>query len=217
MQSGRQKILVGALPFLVFILSIIIIAVLFPKSPTGLDSQWPTRLFVLGLVIFSGLMLIPNFLQLQLIWKGKWPRLRIKLTHHPPSSRQDHEMFIRGTFVCIGCFGNLLGLLGAEIIFLVYVLEISLITSLGYLPFIYLGIFLLLFSYSRYLLFLDGYIRLIQHSALFIGLSFLVVGSDLFLTSALALVLLLPSWISFLVARILLSRIEHEGTAVNIV
>jgi hypothetical protein len=211
MRSRLSKILVGTFPFLLFVSTIFVIAVLVPDSQTVIDRQWSTRLFVLGLIIFSGILLIPNFLQLQVTWRGRWPHVLIKLSHHPLSSRKDHEMLIRGIYVCVGCFGNFLGLLGAEIVFLLYFLYSSLFTSIGSGLLIILGAFFLMFSYSRYLLFYSGYFRLIQHSALFVGLSLLVVGSDQLLASAFALVLLLPSWVAFLLTRILLSRIEHSN------
>ncbi|MFW9853475.1 MAG: hypothetical protein ACFFFG_00345 [Candidatus Thorarchaeota archaeon] len=212
MRSGQSKLLLITIPFLFFLISVIVIAVLVPTDPGGLDQEWSTRAFVLSLIIFSGLMLIPDLLHLRLVWRGSRPRIWIELSHHSPSLRRDHEVLIRGVFVCVGCFGSFLGLLAAELIFLSYLITPLLFSSFGTFPLILFGVLLLILSYSRYLLFLTGYVRLIQHGALFLGLSFLVLGSDQLFGSALALVLLLPTWISFLLTRLFLSRIEHRAS-----
>lgn len=216
MRKGLTKLVVGIFPFLVFVASVLLLTVLIPKPQTGLDRQWATRLFVIGLIVFAGITIIPDLLQLHVFWTRNGPRLRIKLSHHTPSLRQSHEIRLRGTSVCMGCFGSFLGILVTEIVFLLYMGYPVLFISIGSFPLVGLGSLMVLFSYSRYLIFIHGYFRMIQHSTLFLGLGVLIVGSDLLLTSALALVLLLPSWISFLLARILLSRIEHHGTTVNI-
>lgn len=211
MHSGQIKLLLSVFPFLFFLTSVLLIGVLVPNYPGGLDQEWPTRVFVLYLIIFTGFMLIPDLLHLRLVWRRKRPEISIELSHHSPSLRPDHEILIRGVFICVGCFGSFLGLSCSEIIFLSYLISPPLFTSFGTFPLILLGFLLVTLSYSRYLLFLPGYFRLSQHAALFLGVGFLVIGSDQLLKSALALVMLLPAWISFLLARILLSRIEHRG------
>jgi hypothetical protein len=74
----------------------------------------------------------------------------------------------------------------------------------------FLGVILILFTFSRYFIMFSPLMRIFQHSMLFLGLSLMLIASDLFYQSAFFMVFLLPSWLSFLITRIQLSKMDHN-------
>ncbi|MFX0174361.1 MAG: hypothetical protein ACFE9L_20990 [Candidatus Hodarchaeota archaeon] len=74
----------------------------------------------------------------------------------------------------------------------------------------FIGLVLILISYSRYFIVLKPKVRVIQHSSLFPGITLAIVGCDLLFKSAFSMMILLPSWLLFLFGRVYLGKLDHK-------
>ncbi|MFX0183536.1 MAG: hypothetical protein ACFE95_10685 [Candidatus Hodarchaeota archaeon] len=211
MDNSIKTILISSGPFFTLIISILIIGILTYDYSNPLDTDWTTRQFVLGMFMFAALSIIPRLLHIRLFLLGKTPYITINLSHHSPDLQIAHEFKFRTHSICSGCFGSFLGILLAEAIFLVYFSAPSVIFVRKFaIEYLIIGIFLILISYSRYFIILEPNIRLIQHSSLFSGIAFSIIGCDLLFKSAFSMMLLLPSWLLFLFGRAYLGKLDHK-------
>ncbi len=209
MKSSLKKALIISTPFSVLIFSVLVVSFLFHDYSNPLDEDWITRQFLLGMFMFTGLTIIPRLLHLQLIFSRGRPSCSMNLSHHPPSIRHTHEFQIRDYSICSGCFGSFLGIIISEFIFLGYFLNPHIFFVCLATQYFLIGLILIILSYSRYLISVKPNIRLIQHLALFIGLVLALIACDLTFKSAFAMILLLPSWLLFLIGRVQLGKLDH--------
>ena len=207
MDFQQKKISYVFLPFIVMILSFLLLSVLSEIEPDPLDSVWTTRQLVIGLFIFTSFSFIPGFLHLS--FRYSYPWMSVNLSHHP-ESQKDHELNIRGTSICTGCFGSTASIILANSSLIVYFYLPSVFQKVNATLLFTVGILLIIVTYSRYFKNFSPRIRLIQHSSLFFGISFLIIGADIIFQSAFFIVLLLPSWIIFLLVRVKLSKYDHS-------
>jgi len=129
--------------------------------------------------------------------------------HFPSNILSTHEFQIKNYWICSGCFGSFLGILLGESVFVGYFLNRSIFQEISPVIFLILGILLIIISYSRYILALKPKFRIFQHSSLFLGLSLALIGSDMLFESALSMIILLPTWVLFLIIRVQLSKLDH--------
>ncbi|UCG04515.1 MAG: hypothetical protein JSW11_11130 [Candidatus Heimdallarchaeota archaeon] len=209
MNTAIKKALIIGTPFSVLIVSICIATILTRDISSPLDEDWITRQFLIGMFMFAGLSIIPRLLHFQFSFSGLFPSCRIDLNHHPPPLQVDHEFQLGEHSICSGCVGSFLSIVFAELLFLMYFLYPNWFSNNSFITFLLIGIVLILISYSRYFFVLKPNIRLIQHVTLFIGVVFAIIGSDLYLQSAFSMILLLPSWLLFLIGRVKLGEIDH--------
>jgi hypothetical protein len=209
MNLKNKKIVLSFLPFLLLLCSFISITVFSRVEPNSLDQSWTTRQLIIGLFVFTSLSFLPRLLHLYI--RSEFPFIYVNLSHHSLKSQKYHEMKFNNQSICAGCFGTSIGILLGNTFLLLYFFGGTELfnTQISFFLF-FLGVFLILFTYSRYFIVLSPKIRIFQHSMLFTSLSFLVISSDLFNQSAFLMVFLLPSWLTFLITRIQLSRFEHK-------
>ena len=209
MNSKNKKIVLSFLPFLLLLCSVIVIYFFSSIEPPSLDQDWATRQLVIGLFVFTSLSFIPNLLQLSV--HAEFPFVYSNLSHHSFQIHNSHEMIFKNHSICTGCFGTFISILLGNTLLLLYFFSGTEFFNAQMASFLFfLGVCLILITYSRYFLLLSPPIRVFQHSMLFMGLSLFVISSDLFYQSAFFMVFLLPSWLTFLIARIQLSKIEHK-------
>ena len=210
MSRSKNQLFIICIPFSVLILSILVISLLISNYSSPPDKDWITRQFIIGMFMFTGLTIVPRLLQLQLVFSGGIPFCTLNLSHHPPEIQKSHEFQIKDYSICSGCFGSFLSIIFSEFIFLVYFLNPQIFHE-NLAGFIFLiGLILIMISYSRYLIFLKPSIRIIQHMSLFIGLVLTLIACDLAFKSAFAMILLLPSWLLFLIGRVQLGKLNHQ-------
>ncbi len=209
MKSSLEKALIISIPFSVLIFSILVVSFLIHDYSNPLDEDWITRQFLIGMFMFTGLTIVPGLLHLQLIFSGRIPFCIMNLSHHPPSIRHTHEFQFRDHSICSGCFGSFLSIIISEFIFLGYFLNPHIFHDNLAMIFFLMGLILIMLSYSRYLIIVKPNIRLIQHISLFIGLVLALIACDLTFKSAFAMILLLPSWLLFLIGRVQLGKLDH--------
>ena len=210
MSNLTRKALAIGTPFIMLISSIFIVTILTHNYSSPLDEDWTTRQFLIGMFMFTGLTIVPRLLHLQLVFSGVIPSCTMNLNHHPPSLCLTHEIQIGTHSICSGCFGSFLSLLIAEFIFLGYFIDPNLFHNGLALIYLLMGLMLIVLSYSRYLIVLKPSIRLIQHISLFTGVALALIACDLLFTSAFSMMILLPSWLLFLVGRVKLGKLDHE-------
>jgi hypothetical protein len=209
MVNTGKKAFLSSLPFFVLITSIFLIQVI-RDSFSLLDTEWRTRQFILAFFIFAGLTIIPNLLHLRVYFSRFSPTFLFNLSHHPIDIRSSHEFQIRNFWICSGCFGNFLGILIGETSFLIYFINRRIIQGFSPIYLLGIGILCIFISYSRYFIELRPKFRLVQHISLFSGLSLTLIASDLLFESALSMIILLPTWLLFLVIRVYLSKLDHQ-------
>ncbi len=208
MNSKNKKIVLSILPFLLLLGSFVLINVFSNIDPPSLDRNWTTRQLVIGLFVFTSLSFLPGLLQLS--FRIEFPFISVNLSHHTLENQYSHEMKFKSRSICTGCFGTSISILLGNTLLLLYFFNGTEFFRIQMSFFLFIfGVFLILFTYSRYFIMLSPLIRVSQHSMLFLGLSLLVISSDLFYQSAFFMVFLLPSWLVFLITRIQLSKIEH--------
>ncbi|MFX0122372.1 MAG: hypothetical protein ACFFAE_01960 [Candidatus Hodarchaeota archaeon] len=209
MNNPSIKALIIGIPFSILIISIYIATFLTQNLSSPLDEDWVTRKFLIGIFMFAGATIIPRLLHLELFITGLIPRCRINLSHHPPLLRGDHEFQIKSYFICSGCFGSFLSIVLAELLFLMYFLYPNWFSNNFTIIYLIIGLTLVLISYSRYFFVLKPDIRLLQHVSLFLGVTLAVIACDLLFNSAFCMIILLPSWLFFLIGRIKLGELDH--------
>lgn len=160
--------------------------------------------------MFAALTIVPRLLQLRISTINGIPRMDLNLSHHSIELQDSHEFKFRSLSICSGCFGSFLGIMISEIIFAGYFLSILSFDEKLMTIFFWIGLLMVLVAYSRYLIDVPPLFRIFQHSLLFIGVSFTLISCDLLFNSALAMILLLPSWLAFLAARVILSKLDHQ-------
>ncbi|PWI47847.1 hypothetical protein CEE45_09395 [Candidatus Heimdallarchaeota archaeon B3_Heim] len=205
--SQPKKLLYVLFPFIVLIISLIVINLLSMIESDPLDTIWTTRQLVIGLFIFVGFTFIPGFLQLS--FRNSLPWFFVSLSHHS-GSMKNHELVYKNHSICAGCFGSTLSIFLSNTCLLLYFFFPSSFDRITPSVLLVIGFILILVTYSRYFTTFSARIRLVQHSTLFFGLSFLIIAEDMIFQSALFIVLLLPSWISFLLKRVKLSKEKHS-------
>jgi hypothetical protein len=161
--------------------------------------------------MFATLTIIPNLLHLKVFFMNRTPNVRINLNHHSHDLLSTHEFEFRAHSICSGCFGSFLGIIFAFSIFLIYFVNSTLFFQSKYVKeYLLIGLILILISYSRYFIVLKPKVRLIQHSSLFSGIAFAIVGCDLLFKSAFSMMILLPSLLLFLFGRVYLGKLNHK-------
>lgn len=209
LKTLTKKALIIVTPFSVSIISLLVATFLTYNYSSPIDEDWVTRQFLIGMFMVAGVAIIPRLLHFQLFFSGLIPSCVINLSHHPPSLRANHEFQIGTHSICSGCFGNFLSILLAELLFFMYFMKPNLFPNTLAIHFFLTGLILILSSYSRYLFLLQPKIRLIQHVTLFMGVTLAVIASDLVFSSAFCMIILLPSWLLFLVGRVKLGELDH--------
>ena len=209
-KSSFKKVILSFSPFILLLFSLFVLNFINSIYTNPLDQMWDTRQFFLGIFMFSGFLIFPRLTHLKLVWIHGRPIIYINFTHHPPEIRTFHEIQVRDRSFCTGCLGSTIGLLFSELLFLFYFFNpVSFLSQ--YLREIFiLGILFVIISYSRYLKKLPNLIRLIQHASLFVGIALLVITTDIYFTSTMFMLLMLPSWIFFLLTRVYLGKIDHK-------
>ncbi len=209
MVNTSKKVFFSILPFFVLITCLLLIQIL-RDSFSLLDNEWPTRQFILGFFIFAGLTVIPNLLHLRVYFSGYFPTFLLNLSHHPIDIRSSHEFQMWNFWICSGCFGSFIGIIVGETFFSLYFLNRSVYQGLSPIYLLFIGILCIFISYSRYFIELRPKFRLVQHISLFLGLSLILIASDLLFESALSMIILLPTWLLFLLIRVYLSKLDHQ-------
>jgi len=208
LRSSSKKIIISIFPFFLLIFTLVLLQITH-NSFSLLDNEWTIRQFTLGMFIFFGLTIIPNLLHMNLYFINYKPVFQFNLTHHPSDIRSTHEFQIKNYWICSGCFGSFLGILLGELVFVGYFLNRSIFQEIFPVIFQIFGILFIILSYSRYVLTLKPKFRMIQHASLFLGLSLALIGSDMLFESALSMIVLLPTWVLFLIIRVQLSKLDH--------
>ena len=209
MNSQNKKILISFLPFLLLLGSFIVLNTFSGVESNPLDQNWSTRQLIIGLFVFTSLSFLPSLLHLSS--RVDFPFFSVNLSHHSTQSLESHEINFNNHLICTGCFGTSISILLGNTLLLLYFFSNSEFSdSTGTFFLFLLGVTLILFTYSRYFIIFSPFMRVFQHSTLFLGLSLMVIASDLFYQSAFYMVFLLPSWLTFLITRIQLSKIEHN-------
>jgi len=209
MNSQNKKIFISFLPFLLLFGSFILINVLSGIEPNPLDQNWRTRQLILGLFVFTSLSFLPNLLHLSS--RSDFPFFRINFSHHSALNQKSHEFIFKNHSICTGCFGTFISILIGNTLLLFYFLSDSEFLDSTMTLFLFLlGVILIIFTFSRYFIMFSPLVRVFQHSMLFLGLSLMIIASDLYNQSAFFMVFLLPSWLTFLITRIQLSKIDHN-------
>ncbi|MCK4847978.1 MAG: hypothetical protein KAT16_03025 [Candidatus Heimdallarchaeota archaeon] len=186
-----------------------IINVLSGVEPNSLDQNWTTRQLIIGLFMFTSLSFLPSLLHLSTI--ADFPFFQINLSHHSTQNQESHELYFNNHSICTGCFGTSISILLGNTLLTFYFFSDSVFYDLTMIFLLFfLGIILILFTYSRYFVMLSPLIRVFQHSTLFLGLALMIIASDLHYHSTFFMVFLLPSWLAFLITRVQLSKIEHK-------
>ena len=210
MSDLTEKALSIGTPFSVFIISVFVATILTHSYSNPLDEDWITRQFLIGMFMFAGLTIIPRLLHFQMLFSGMIPSCKVNLCHHPPSLRSTHEFQIGTHSICSGCFGSFLSILLADFIFLGYFLNPNLFQDNLAMIYLLMGLILIVMSYSRYLIVLKPSVRLIQHISLFVGVVLALIACDLLFKSGFSMIILLPSWLLFLVGRVKLGELDHR-------
>ncbi|MFX0206947.1 MAG: hypothetical protein ACFFDT_13250 [Candidatus Hodarchaeota archaeon] len=210
MNNLIKKALTIGTPFVVLIISFFIVSILTHSYSSPSDEEWVTRQFLIGMIMFAGFTIIPRLIHFQLFFSGMIPSCTINLCHHPPLLHTTHEFKIGSYSICSGCFGSLLSILIAEFIFLGYFVRINLFDKELITIYLMIGLIMIILSYSRYFIILKPSARLIQHICLFPGLALTLIAGDLFFNSAFSMIILLPSWVLFLVGRVKLAELNHK-------
>ena len=208
MNSQPKKILFLLFPFIVLLVSFLVITLLSNIESDPLDTIWTTRQLVIGLYIFVGFSFIPGFLQLS--FQNSSPWLVVNLSHHS-GSLKIHELVYKNRSICTGCLGSVISVLLGNSFLLLYFFLPSFFHTINVPALLIIGFILILVTFSRYFTKFSARIRLMQHSALFFGISFLIIAEDIVFQSAFFIVLLLPSWISILLVRMKLSEDNHRS------
>ncbi|WP_455141338.1 hypothetical protein [Candidatus Hodarchaeum mangrovi] len=209
-RSSVKKVVLSLSPFILLLFSIHVLNIINSIYINPLDQMWDTRQFILGIFMFSGLLIFPRLAQLEIAWINNKPKVYINFTHHPLEIRAFHELKVKNMSFCVGCLGSFIGLLLSEFIFLFYFISINSFLFQNTREFFIIGLLLIVISYSRYLVKLPNLIRLIQHASLFLGIAFLVITIDVYFTSTMFMLLMLPSWILFLITRVYLGKNAHK-------
>jgi hypothetical protein len=176
-----------------------------------MDKDWGTRQFLIGIFMFTGLTIIPRLLHFQLVFSGVIPSCKINLCHHSPLLQADHEIQLWNYSICSGCLGSIMSIVLAEFLFLAYFINPTGFSDNFSTVFLVIGLTAILISYSRYFLVFKPSIRLLQHTTLFVGISLAIIASDLVFRSAFSMILLLPSWLFFLLGRLKLGEMDHRS------
>lgn len=163
--------------------------------------------------MFAGLTIIPNLLHLAVYRSNGKIFIHVNLEHHIPELRDDHELKLGSKYICVGCIGSFIGIIVAEMVFIIYFFFPDLFELQNSNLFLFIAFFLVLVSYSRYFLSLPPKLRIFQHLSLFVGLSLAVIANDIFFNSTLIMIFFLPVWILFLLARVQLSKIDHSNSS----
>ena len=209
MNSVKKKIILSFLPFFLLLGSFLAINIFSTIQSPPLDQYWSTRQLIIGLFMFTSLSFLPSLLQISS--QSEFPFVNINLSHHTLEIRNSHEIKFKDYSFCTGCFGTIISILLANLTLLIYFLgDTTFFNIQTYFSLFYAGVILVIVTYSRYFKMLSPKVRLIQHSALILGLSLLVISCDLYYQSAFFMVFLFPSWFTFLFARIQLSKLEHK-------
>jgi len=205
-----KKVILSLSPFILFLFSLYVLNIINSLYTNPLDHMWDTRQFILGIFMFLGFLILPQLTQLNIAWRNSKPKIYINFTHHPPEIRIIHELQIKNKSFCTGCLGNTIGLLFSELLFLFYFFNPNSFLSQYSMGLFILGFLLIIISYSRYLVELPNSIRLIQHMSLFLGIAFFIITTDVYFTSTMFMLLMLPSWIFFLITRVYLGKSNHK-------
>jgi hypothetical protein len=176
-----------------------------------MDKDWVTRQFLIGMFMFAGLTIIPRLLHFQVFFSGVIPSFRLDLSHHSPLLQGDHEFQLGNHSICSGCLGSTLSIILAELLFFAYFINPSWFSQAFSIYFFLIGLIAILISYSRYFLVLNPKTRLLQHTTLFVGVGSAVIACDLAFKSAFSMIILLPSWIFFLLGRLKLGEMDHRS------
>ena len=209
MKSRHKKVLISVVPFLFLIGSFLVINVLSSVEANSLDQDWRTRKLILGLFMFASISFLPSLLQIS--FSSNFPFISMNLSHHDSQKRKLHELRFKNHSICTGCFGTSLSTIFGNVILIFYFFNDSDFFNYDLsIFFLFSGLILILFTYSRYFFMFSPFFRLFQHSTLFLGLASMIIASDLVYHSAFLMMFLLPSWLSFLYTRIQLSKIEHS-------
>jgi hypothetical protein len=212
MQLNQKKLFIAVIPFIFFIGSIITINALSIIESDPLDAEWKTRQLIIGLFVFAAISFLPGLLHLKIGLLR--PYVRFNLSHHPPEIRKSHELFIRSSSICTGCLGSVLSIIFSSIILIIYFFFPAVFHPAQIPSLFFVGTLLILVTFSRYFTNFSPLFRLIQHTTLFQGIALFIIINDLVFHSAFLMVLFLPSWFIFLLARVQLSRIDHS-TEIN--
>ncbi len=207
MNGTQSKFTFVFIPFGILFLSILVINILHQLNSDPLDTEWSSRQIIIGLFIFVGFSFVPRFLKLKV--KTKYPWIHFSLSHHSILRRVNHELKIGNWWICTGCVGTSIGLICGISLLISYFFLPSLYSSRISLLLFIVGILMVIITYLRYIILLRPFVRLIQHSSLFLGITLLIISVDLYFESALFLALLIPSWAVFLLARVKLSSLSH--------
>ncbi len=207
MRVQRKKVLLVFFPFLILILTFLVIRFLSEFDSNPLDATWTLRQLILGLFIFTSFSFIPRFIQLYFL--NSFPWVSVNLSHHR-GSLKSHELKYKNHSFCTGCTGSVISILIANSCLILYFYIPSIFSSIDTSLLFLTGVFLILVTYCRYFTEFSAILRVIQHSALFLGISLLIIAEDIVFQSALFIVLLLPTWVSFLLVRVKLSGIDHR-------
>ncbi|MHA1993364.1 MAG: hypothetical protein ACW97Z_02370 [Candidatus Hodarchaeales archaeon] len=210
MYYNQKKLLYVFLPFIVLLVTLLLINILSTIDSDPMDSFWTTRQLVIGLFIFTSSSFIPGFLHLAFHYSYPW--VSINLSHHR-GSHSVHELNIKGNSICTGCLGSTVSIILANSSLIIYFYFPSFFLKVNTSILLVVGFILVMVTYSRYFKEFGSRIRLLQHSTLFTGISFLIIVEDMIFRSALFMVLLLPSWITFLLVRVKLSKIDHLSSS----
>jgi len=208
MKDIQKKILIASAPFFFFVGNMLLIGVLSSIESNPLDSEWKTRQLIIGLFIFTGISILPKLLHLFI--HSNFPFLKVNLSHHTPQQRNSHELSFYNVSICTGCFGTAISIILGSILLLLYFFNPQLFESIQISFLLLLGTLCISFTFSRYFIELSPFIRMIQHSTLFLALALFIIMNDLIFNSAFLMTLLLPSWLLFLIARVHLSKVEHS-------
>jgi hypothetical protein len=206
MSLVQKKISFVFVPFLILLVSLLLLNILSSIESDAMDTIWETRQLIIGLFVFTGFSFIPGFIQLSFF--NSYPWFNVNLSHHSDSLRK-HELRYQNSYFCVGCLGSSISILLANLLLILYFYFPSFYLTYNPTVLFGVGLFIILVAYSRYFTDFSTKIRLIQHTCLFLGLSILIIAEDILFQSALFNVLLLPSWLSFLLVRVKLSKIDH--------
>ncbi len=206
MRFIKKKISFLLVPFFVLLISILLLNILSLIEPDPMDTIWETRQLIIGLFVFTSFSFIPGFIQLSFL--NSYPWLHVNLSHHSDLFKK-HELRYKNSYFCVGCLGSTISILLGNCILILYFYFPSSFSTINVTLLFEVGLLIILGAYSRYFTEFSAKIRLMQHTCLFFGLSILIIVEDIVFQSALFAVLLLPSWLCFLLVRVKLSKIDH--------
>ena len=130
---------------------------------------------------------------------------------HHSDDLKNHELKLGNRMICSGCFGTVIGLAIAQIFGIAYLFFIDNHSIILGLVFFVIGALFVSFTFIKYHIKISGILRLFFNSSIMIGISLLLIGSDLFFNNIYSAIFLAVIIVPIFYLRRKIVQLDHKS------